>query len=82
MNYKDLNKYDVSSLRTGITGSAIVPVEVKSGSAGRLQSLRLFLLEHSNTPLGLVLSSANVQNLAEQKLRFLPLYTRLGNRDA
>lgn len=29
LNYKDLIKYDVSSLRTGITGSAIVPVEIK-----------------------------------------------------
>ena len=54
----------------------IVPVEVKSGPAGRLKSMHLFMLERPECELGLVFSAANVSVLDEQKLVFLPLYTQ------
>jgi len=55
----------------------IFPVEVKSGPAGRLQSLRLFLAEHPHCPAGLVFHSGTVQDMPDLKMKFLPLYTRL-----
>lgn len=54
----------------------IVPLEVKSGPAGRLKSMHLFMAEHPECEQGLVFSAANVTVLAEQKLAFLPLYTQ------
>jgi len=62
-----------------VRGGQVLPVEVKSGSAGRLQGLHLFLREHPDVQQGLVLNTANTASLCEQKLRFLPLYTRLGD---
>jgi hypothetical protein len=50
------------------------PVEVKSGHAGRLRSLHLFLEHYPETPAGYVLSCAPYAKLPEQKLVFLPLY--------
>jgi hypothetical protein len=55
----------------------IIPVEVKSGPAGKLRSLHLFLEEHPNSPLGIVFNTGNVQWLEEKRLHFLPIYTRL-----
>jgi predicted AAA+ superfamily ATPase len=52
----------------------IIPIEVKSGTAGRLRSLHLLLKSYSNCPFGLVFSSAPYSELPEQKLKFLPLY--------
>ena len=52
----------------------IVPLEVKSGPAGRLRSMHLFLQERESADMGLVFSTANVSVLPEQKLVFLPLY--------
>jgi hypothetical protein len=52
----------------------VYPVEVKSGRGGSLRSLRLFLDTHVACPEGLVLSSGKFSVLAEQKLRFIPLY--------
>lgn len=52
----------------------IYPVEVKSGVGGRLKSLHLMLQTYPNCPKGLVLYSGPFQELAEQKLTFLPLY--------
>ena len=52
----------------------IIPIEVKSGSAGRLRSLHLLLKSYLNCPFGLVFSSAPYSELPEQKLKFLPLY--------
>jgi len=51
-----------------------VPVEVKSGSAGRLRSLHLFLNQYRDSPVGYVLSGAPYAELPEQQLVFLPLY--------
>ena len=60
-----------------IDKSHIVPVEVKSGPAGRLRSMHFFLKEHSDSPYGLILNSSVISELADQKLKFMPLYTKL-----
>ncbi len=52
----------------------IYPVEIKSGSTGRLRSMHLLLSNYPNCPRGFVLSTAPFSNLPEQKLTFLPLY--------
>ena len=52
-------------------GSCIVPVEVKSGSRGTMQSLRLFLRE-KNLPFGVRLSLENFGRLPD--VAILPLY--------
>ena len=52
----------------------IYPVEVKSGPAGRLKSLHLFLEQYRNSPGGIVLSMRPYAGLQEQKLKFIPLY--------
>lgn len=52
----------------------IHPVEVKSGSSGRLRSLHMFLQAYPNCGTGLVFSTAPYAELPEQKLKFLPLY--------
>ena len=53
---------------------AVYPVEVKSGPSGKLRSLHLMLKNYPNCPEGLVLYSGIFKELAEQKIRFLPLY--------
>ena len=52
----------------------IIPVEVKSGPAGRLRSLHALLNSFPDCPYGIVLSSAPYAELPEQKLKFLPIY--------
>ncbi len=52
----------------------IIPVEVKSGPAGRLRSLRLMLKKFPNIQRGYVLSQAIYKILNEERLMFLPLY--------
>ena len=52
----------------------ICPVEVKSGAAGRLRSLRLLMDTYPNCRTGYVLSCAPYTESPEQKLVFLPLY--------
>jgi len=52
----------------------IYPVEVKSGTGGRLKSLHLLLQSYPNCPRGLVLYSGSWAELPEQNLTFLPLY--------
>jgi uncharacterized protein len=51
-----------------------VPVEVKSGSSGRLKSLHLFLKPYPDTPTGYILSCAPYAERPEQKLVLMPLY--------
>jgi predicted AAA+ superfamily ATPase len=55
----------------------IIPVEVKSGPAGRLKSLQVFLAEHPACRKAVVLSSENTRTERQGKLIFLPLYARL-----
>jgi len=60
----------------------IYPIEVKSGSAGRLRSLHLMLETYPNCPQGWVLQSGPYRELPQQKLVFWPLYAtpQLGDR--
>lgn len=51
-----------------------VPVEVKSGPAGRLKSLHQFLKENPRTQDTIILSGASFGEIPEQRLRFLPIY--------
>ncbi len=60
-----------------VKDNRIFPVEVKSGSAGRLKSLHLFLRKYPDSPGGLVFSSRPYAELSEQKITFLPLYFAL-----
>ena len=57
-----------------VIGGDIVPIEIKSGAAGRLRSLHLLLKSYPNCPYGIVFSSAAYSELPEQKLKFFPLY--------
>ncbi|MCD6175774.1 MAG: ATP-binding protein [Planctomycetes bacterium] len=60
----------------------IYPIEVKSGSAGRLRSLHLCLETYPNCKQGWVLQDGPYQALPEQRLVFWPLYAtpQLGSR--
>jgi len=52
----------------------IHPVEIKSGSAGRLRSLHALLSSYPDCPCGYVLSTGPCAKRDEQRLRFVPLY--------
>jgi len=52
----------------------ILPIEVKSGVAGKLKSLHLLLETYPNCTQGFVLSGASYAKLPDQKLVFMPLY--------
>lgn len=52
----------------------IHPVEVKSGSSGRLKSLHLFLETYQNSPGGIVFSGRPYDALPEKGITFMPLY--------
>lgn len=55
----------------------ILPVEVKSGSAGRLKSLHLLLKTFPEITKACVLSQRPYSELLEQKLVFQPLYNAM-----
>jgi predicted AAA+ superfamily ATPase len=57
-----------------IINGAIVPVEIKSGAAGRLKSLHLLLDTYKNCPKGFVFSSHPKMSSMQNRLEFLPLY--------
>ncbi|MBA4387087.1 MAG: nuclease [Verrucomicrobia bacterium] len=57
-----------------VVDGQIRPIEVKSGAAGRLRSLRLLMDTYQNCRTGYVLSCAPYAELPEQGLVFLPLY--------
>jgi hypothetical protein len=52
----------------------IVPIEVKSGPAGKLRSMHLLLREYPQCSPGIVLSEAPFAELPKQGLVFVPLY--------
>ena len=56
------------------SGGQAVPIEVKSGPAGRLRNLHLLLREYPQCAPGLVLSGAPYAELPGQDLTFVPLY--------
>ncbi|HBI22811.1 MAG: nuclease [Nitrospirae bacterium RIFCSPLOW2_12_42_9] len=55
----------------------IYPIEVKSGAAGRLKSLHLFLETYKNSPKGIVFSIRPYAELPEKNIMFVPLYFAL-----
>ncbi len=55
----------------------IIPLEIKSGAAGRLKSLHLLLKSYPDISQGYVLSQRPYSELPEQKLIFMPLYAAL-----
>ncbi|MCX7001923.1 MAG: hypothetical protein NTV22_01460 [bacterium] len=57
-------------------GAALLPIEVKSGTSGRLKSMVLFLAEHPQCRTGVVLSSALAEQPRRAALQFLPLYAK------
>jgi uncharacterized protein len=54
----------------------VFPIEVKSGPAGKLKSLHLFLAEHPQVTKGIVMSPAGPDCQQIEKLFFLPIYAR------
>jgi len=57
-----------------VINNKIHPVEVKSGPAGRLKSLHLFLQTYKHSGPGLIFSDNTYAELPEQNIIFLPLY--------
>lgn len=58
-------------------GAKIYPVEVKSGSAGKMRSIHQLFSEHPEIEKGFVLSSNIYEKQAIGKLIFMPLYSAL-----
>ena len=56
-----------------LNGRAL-PIEVKSGAAGRLRSVHQFLKETPDSPPAVVFSSAPFGTMPEQRLCFVPIY--------
>ena len=54
--------------------NAVFPIEVKSGSSGRMRSLHMLLEQYPECRKGIIFSSASYAELPEQRLLFLPLY--------
>lgn len=57
-----------------VINGRIHPIEVKSGSSGRLKSLHLFLQSYQNCPKGIVFSTRPYADLPEKNIIFVPLY--------
>jgi len=53
-------------------GTHILPVEVKSGAAGRLKSMQQFFIAYPDCPLGIKISQANFSKT--ERLISIPLY--------
>ncbi|MBU1193292.1 MAG: ATP-binding protein [Proteobacteria bacterium] len=54
----------------------IYPIEVKSGPAGKLKSMHIFLDEHPHVEKGYVMSPVAFEKQKIEKLIFVPIYTR------
>jgi predicted AAA+ superfamily ATPase len=59
-----------------VKNSRIFPIEVKSGPAGKLKSLHLFIKEHPNVEKGYVMSPMVFEKQDVDKFMFIPVYTR------
>jgi len=59
-----------------VKNSRIFPIEVKSGPAGKLKSLHLFIKEHPNVEKGYVMSPVVFERQDVDKFMFIPVYTR------
>lgn len=60
-----------------VRNGKIYPVEVKSGSKGRMKSMHIFLEEHPEIEKGFVLSSTFSGNQLIDKMVFAPIYSEL-----
>ncbi len=58
----------------GVLGDKVIPIEVKSGSAGRLRSLHLYLEQYPHTSSAYIFLDAPYQEPIHEKLVFMPLY--------
>ncbi len=54
----------------------VLPVEVKSGPAGKLKSMHIFLKEHPNSPKGYVMSPTVYDKQRVDRIVFVPIYSR------
>lgn len=59
-----------------VWNGGIIPIEVKSGPAGKLKSLHLFLKEHPHVEKGIVLSPMVHDRQFVKNLVFMPIYTQ------
>ena len=59
-----------------VKNSRIFPIEVKSGPAGKLKSLHLFINEHPSVEKGYVMSPVVFERQDVDKFMFIPVYTR------
>jgi predicted AAA+ superfamily ATPase len=58
----------------GVMDGKVHPLEVKSGSPGRLKSLHLFLKTYNKSPQGIVFSVRPYEEVPEKNLTYIPLY--------
>lgn len=58
-----------------VRNGRLYPIEVKSGKGGSLRSLHMMLEKYPDCPEGLVFFSGEYQELPQQKLKFIPLYS-------
>jgi uncharacterized protein len=56
------------------SAGSIVPVEVKSGSSGRMKSLHIMLSEYPNIERAVALTTGQSGDIESQKLTFLPIF--------
>lgn len=56
------------------SNGAIVPIEVKSGSSGKMKSLHMLLEEYPNIPKAIVLTASQTGSIPGQRLEFAPLF--------
>ncbi len=54
----------------------LIPIEVKSSTSGSLKSLHLFLKTFPDVEKGYVFSHRNISEISEQRVKFVPLYSR------
>ncbi len=59
-----------------VNNGQIYPIEVKSGPAGKLKSLHIFLSEHPDIKKGYVMSPIVFEKQLVEKVVFIPIYTR------
>lgn len=60
-----------------VRNGKILPVEVKSGNAGKMRSMHQLMAQNTHIQQGLIMNSHTPQPQKDQKLLFLPLYTSL-----
>ena len=61
-----------------VLNDEIIPIEVKSGSKGRLRSLHLLMKEHENIKKAFVFLDTPYKDQPDENIRFLPLYAVSG----